>query len=174
MWSTGKRTRIPVGVRARAAALAPAVATLALVATSPMGAELALAGGPSAARTFTGVYGGMTSNGWPVIAEVSRDGRRLRRIVGAIAADCSQGGGYTIPAQWRDLRISRSGAFRASYEDTDVADGVEITLSETLTGKLNRARTRITAVWRAAASYRAPDGTVDVCDSGALRVTLRQ
>jgi hypothetical protein len=160
MWATRKQMRI--------------VATLAVAAASPMGADLALANGSGAAGATAGVYGGMTSDGWPVIAEVARDGRLLKRIVGAIELDCSQSGGYSFPSQWRNLEISRSGAFKASYSDTDVEDGVEITVSDSIAGKINRARTRLTATWRASSTFRYPDGTVDVCESGALRVTVRQ
>jgi hypothetical protein len=142
---------------------------------SPLGAELALANGQSAVQRSPGViYGGLTSNEWPVIFEVTRNGGMLKRVVGAISADCSQGGGFTFPSQWRYLRISKSGAFRDTYDDSYLNEGVEVTVSETFAGKFNRARTRVTATWRAVTTFRLPDGTVDVCDTGSLRVTARQ
>jgi hypothetical protein len=49
-----------------------------------------------------------------------------------------------------------------------------VTVSETFAGKFNRTRTRLTATWRSSTTFRAPDGTVDVCDTGSLRVTARQ
>jgi hypothetical protein len=167
--------RMRMRIRVHAAALVPAIAALAVATVSPMGAEVALASQSSAAARSPGVvYGGMTSNEWPVVAEVTRNGRMLKRVVGAIHADCSQGGSYTFPSQWRSLRISRSGAFKASYHDSYLDDGVEVTLSETFVGRFNRARTQLTARWRASTTFRSPDGTVDVCDSGSLRVTARQ
>jgi hypothetical protein len=175
MWATRKRTRVPLRVRAAAVALAPAVWALGALAMSPVGAELALAGGPTAAQRSAGVmYGGATSNGWPVVIELTRDGRRVKRVLGGMSARCSQGGMYTFPSQWRDLRISRTGAFRAAYQDTDVDEGVEVTYEEAFAGKLNRARTRVTGVWRASTTFRLPDGTVDVCDTGALRFSAQQ
>jgi hypothetical protein len=163
------------GIRAHVAALTPAVAALAVAATSPMGAEVALADGSSAGQRSAGViYGGMTSNGWPVVVEVTRDGRMVKRVVGGMSAKCSQGGMYSFPSQWRYLRISRSGAFKASFNDSWLDEGVEVTAAETFVGKFNRARTRLTATWRASTTFRMPDGTVDVCDTGALRVTARQ
>jgi hypothetical protein len=158
-----------------ATALAPVAWALAAVAISPVGAEVALAGESSAAKRSAGViYGGMTSNGWPVIAEVTRDGRRVKRVVGALTAECSLGGDFTFPSQWRDLRISRSGAIRASYQDTDLDEGVEVTFEETFAAKFNRARTRLTGRWRASTTFRMPDGSVDVCDTGTLRFTAQQ
>jgi hypothetical protein len=174
MRATSKRLRIPLRMRARVIALVPAVWALAAVATSPVGAELALADGPSAARSATVVYGGTTSNGWPVVADVTRDGRMIKRIVGAIPVHCSEGGDFSLPSQWRYLRVSRAGAFKASYENKDVEEGVEMTVSERLAGKLNSARTRISATWSLSMTFKNPDGTVDVCDSGTLKVTLRR
>jgi hypothetical protein len=175
MRETRMRMRIPLRIRARAAALAPAVAALAVAATSPMGAELALADGSSAAQGSAGVvYGGLTSNGWPVVVEVTRNGRLIKRAVGAIRARCSQGGSFTLPSQWRFVRISRNGAFKASYDDSWVDEGTEVTVSESFVGKFNRPRTALTGTWRASTTIRMPDGTVDVCDSGSLRVTARQ
>ena len=175
MRATRVRMRMPLRIRAHVAALVPAIVTLAAVAVSPMGAEVAMADGASAGQRSTGVvYGGLTSNEWPVVVEVTRDGRRIKRVVGGIFAACTQGGYHAFPSQWTDLRISRRGAFKASYYDTDVEEGTETTWSETFVGKFNRARTQLTATWRSSTTFRMPDGTVDVCDTGSLRVTARQ
>ena len=175
MWATRKRVRIPFRIRALATALVPALWALGALAMSPAGAELALADGPTAAKRSAGViYGGMTSNGWPVIVEVTRDGRLVKRVVGGMSARCSLGGTYVFPSQWRNLRISRAGAIAASYRDTDVDEGVEVTYEETFAAKFNRARTRLTGKWRASTTFRMPDGTVDVCDTGSLRFTAQQ
>jgi hypothetical protein len=151
-----------------------AICVLATLAMSPLAAELAYADEASAASRSVVTFGGLTSNGWPVVAQVTSDGRRLKRIVGGIYASCSQGGGFAFPSQWRDLRISRSGAFRASYHDSGVVGGEEVTTSETLVGKLNRARTKLTGTWRASTTFKEPDGTTDVCDSGSLRFSLHR
>jgi hypothetical protein len=168
------RKRLHVPLRVRAAALLPAFWVLAALAMSPVGAEVALADAPSASSSSTVLYGGLTSNGWPVIAEVTSNGRMIKRIVGGIGADCSQGGVLSFPSTWRNVPVSRRGGFKASYEDTGSSDGVEVTMSESLSGKLNRAHTRISATWRSSTTFRNPDGTVDTCDTGALRVTLHR
>jgi hypothetical protein len=160
-------------IRAHTAGLVSVGWAVAIVAMSPAGAELALADGPSAARSKGAVLGGLTSNGWPVVAELTPDGHRFKRIVGAIVADCSQGGRWATPSEWRDLRISRSGAFKTSYRDTDVFDdGTQVTYVESFAGRINRARTRLTARWSSSTTLQYPDGTVDVCDTGVLKLTL--
>jgi hypothetical protein len=147
---------------------------LGAIALSPAGAEIAQADVATAARASTVMYAGTTSTGWPVIAEVTSDRRVVKRVVGAISSDCSQGGSFAVPSQWRSIRVSRAGAFKRSFHDTMTQDGVEVAASETLTGKFNSARTRLSLTWRMSTTFREPDGTVDVCDSGPLRVTLRR
>lgn len=171
MWAS----RMQRWMRVYAVALVPAVWAFGAVAISPLGAEVASAEGPSAANTTTAMYGGMTSNGWPVFAEVRRDGRLIKRIVGTIAAGCTDGGMFFVPSEWRSVPISRARTFRVSYRDSDTLDdGVEVTVSETLSGKINRAHTRISASWHATTTFRSPDGTVNTCDTGTLGIALHR
>jgi len=171
MWAS----RIQKRMRVYAVALVPAVWAFGAVAISPLGAEVASAEGPSAAGSTVAMYGGTTSKGWPVFAQVTSNGRLIKRIVGAITADCTEGGPMVFPSEWRNVPISRARTFRASYEDSDTLDGgVEVTLSETLSGRMNRARTRLSAKWHASMTMRSPDGTVNTCDSGALGVALHR
>ena len=171
MWASRMRRWL----RAYAVALVPAVWALGAVAISPLGAEVASAAGPSAASATTTMYGGTTSNGWPVFAEVRRDGRQIKRIVGTIAADCTDGGMLFVPSEWRSVAISRARTFRVSSRDSDTLDdGIEVTMSETLSGKINRAHTRISARWHATTTFRSPDGTVNTCDTGTLGFALHR
>ena len=172
MFVPREHRRVPVRLRALAAALLPGICMLGAVAMSPLGAEVAYADGASAASRSVVTFGGLTSDGWPVMAQVTSDGRRVKRIVGAIYATCSQGGGFAAPSQWRDLRINRSGVFKASSHDSAVVEGEEVTVSETLVGKVNRARTKLSGTWRASTTFKEPDGTTDSCDSGSLRFSL--
>lgn len=171
MWARRIRKRIGI----YAVALLPAMwGIVGAVAISPMGAEVARAEAPSAASATVTMYGGTTDDGWPVFAQVTRNGRMIKRIVGAIAADCTQGGTLVVPSEWRNVPISRARTFRTAYDDSDTVDGVEVTVSETLSGKLNRAHTRISAKWHATATFRSQDGTVNICDTGTLGVVVHR
>ena len=170
-----RATRRATWILERVAALTPAIVTFAIVSMSPLGAEVALAAGSSASERSVGVvYGGLTSNGWPVTIETTSNGRMIKRVAGAIDAPCSLGGSFTNPSQWRYLRISPTGTFKASYRDDYLDDGYEVEVNETFAAKFNRNRTKITGTWRDVHTFRAPDGTVDVCDSGSLRFTAKQ
>ena len=169
----GRRLRL--WIRAQAAAVAPAIATLVAFTMSPMGADLALADVPAAAQRPAGlVYGGTMSNGWPLVVEVTRNGRMVKGVVGAVSASCDQGGIFSFPSTWRYLRINRHGAFKASYRDNYLDEGTEVTVSETFVGRFNRNRTKVTGQWRDTHTFTAPDGTVEVCDTGSLSFSARQ
>ena len=82
---------------------------------------------------------------------------------------------FFVPSEWRSVPISRAGTFRVSYRDSDTLDdGVGVTVSETLSGKINRAHTRISARWHATTTFRSPDGTVNTCDTGTLGIALHR
>jgi hypothetical protein len=175
MSATRMRLRIPLRIRARAAALVSAMAVVAVVTASSMGTEPAMAKASSAAQRLAGVvYGGRLSNGWPVVVEVTRDGRMIKRAVAGIDADCTDGGRAAFFSGWRNLPISRRGAFKASFHDSSLNGDTEVISSETFTGKFNRARTRLTGTWRSSTTFRHPDGSINVCDTGALSVSARQ
>src|SRR5262245_1600345 len=166
-----RASRIRVRIQCLAAALAPTLAALAVVAMSPMGGAVAEAKAPVSAR---GVFGGTMSNGWPVVIEVSKDGHSIKRAVGAVYADCTNEGIYAYPSLWARVRISRTGAFKGMGADSWNDAGVEAKSAEVIQGKVNRAHTLITGTWRALATFTQPDGTVDTCDTGALKFTARR
>jgi hypothetical protein len=161
--------RLVALVCAAASVLAPAAVALML---SPVGAEVALASAPveaGNARLVGLPFGGLLSNRWPVLFQVSRDGRQIVRAVGAIELRCSQGGSFTEPDRWSNVPLTRRGTFRARYRDTFQDGGDRVEVEDSLRGTVNSARTRITGTWRNRMRVRMADGTADTCDSGRLR-----
>lgn len=155
--------------------IATLVSMIGLIAVSPMGAT-ALATEPQGSASARGVHvlGGLTSQGFPVLVEVSRSGRQVKRIVAGLRMHCGQDGRITEPERWLRLPVSRRGAFRASYRDSFSDQGAQVTVSDSLVGKVNARRTAVSATWRLTMVVREPNGTVDSCDSGNVRVTARR
>jgi hypothetical protein len=161
-------------VYAIAATLTPVAMALML---SPVGAEVALADASAqagAARLAGIPYGGLISNRWPVVFQVSRDGRQLVSVVGAIEMKCSEGGSLIVPDSWNRLPLSRRGGFRGTYRDAFEEGGDRVEISDSIRGRLNRARTRITGKWRSRMTLHQADGSVDTCDSGRLRFSAER
>ena len=153
-----------VGLTADAVAASPAhksVAVTRVEAATP----------PS---TGAGVFGGFTSKGGPVVVEVTGNGKQIKRVVAGIELRCSSGNSFMIADKWTQLPI-RGSHFAASFSDTFVEDGQSYEVSDSIKGKLNRRRTRISGSWRSRLVVRNSAGaTIDTCDSGPLRFTARR
>ena len=129
--------------------------------------------GQSTAKLKTIRLGGLTGNGWPVYIQLAANGRLITTAVGAIDAPCTKGGSATFKDKWRFVPVRR-GTFKVVYRDSYTDAGATIEVDDSFTGRVNRARTAITGTWRNKMVVREPDGSVDTCDSGALRFTARR
>jgi hypothetical protein len=156
-----KRARSGAGL---ALAFAFAVLMVALPVTS---ASAAVFGRP------VDVLGGFTSQGWPVVAEVTTDRKLLEVSATGVHMSCTSGGSFNTEDVWGPLSIGARGAIHGRISVPPQA-GSTVTLtggSNTFTGKLNRARLTLTGVWHLHLNFRTADGQTDQCDSG--RVTFR-
>lgn len=155
------------------------LAVAALASTSIVGSA-ALAQGAVVGT----VFGGVTAQGYPVVVELSKTGRKVVRADIGMDLKCQTPGDITIPDSIEDVRVSSTGRFRAEQPVTripaDPAAGLAFALdvSARLSGRVNKARTRITGTWqRKIVLYDPSDPTgaaiADTCDTGVLRFTLK-
>ncbi len=164
-----------LGVAALAAVSVAAPITAAQGATS------------SRARVAQGVfYGGVIAAGYPVVIQLSATGRKVVRATIGLDLKCTTPGDITLPDTFTNLPVSRrTGKFSFSYgpvtpqEPPDPASGVsKLEISGSITGTVNRARTRIKGTWnQKVVAYSAADPTgatiLDTCDSGVVNYTAR-
>jgi hypothetical protein len=151
---------------AAAAQHSSALVSARLASTQPLG---------YGSQSSSYAFGGLTNHGGPVVLDVTRNGRRIKRADGALDLRCSNGDAFIIVDSWRNIPISRRGSFRVSAQDTDPGpDGTTVDASFSFAGKLNRRRTRLTGTWRAQLVERSPDGSQISCDSGTLRFAARR
>ena len=159
--------------------------TLAILLSVPAGIGLAADAGAATPREASsaakapnigaGVFGGFTSKGGPVVFELARNGKRIKRVVAAIDLKCTPSGdSFTDLDTWTKVPI-RAGRFSGSYSDAAVEAGQIYEWSGSIKGKLNRNRTRISGSWSDRLVIRnAAGATIDTCDSGPLRFTARR
>ena len=143
---------------------------------SPM-AGTALAAEPEASASAGSVLvlGGVTRQHLPVVVELSRNGRQIKRASAAISMDCSAGEDIVISDVWTAVRVSKRGAFRTTYRDTYKADdGTRVQASDSFVGKVNRRRTAIRGRWSLRLVFTKPDGALNSCDSGSVSVSARR
>jgi hypothetical protein len=154
--------------RLRTLAIGPIVL---LVLVSPASPFLATA----SAGTPTGqVLGGSTSQGQPVVFELSRSGREVKRALVAIDLNCTSGGMLSLPDSYLGVKL-RGGRLKSSFTDSFVAEGVEYQRSGSVSGRMNRSHSAILGSWRLSLTIRDPQtGETDSCESGAVSYRARQ
>src|SRR3954452_7038969 len=93
-----------------------------LVMATALVAAAALAP-PALARPAIDVsYGGMTAAKWPVMVQLSRDGRQVAYAVAAWSAQCTDGP-YSDRETFDHIPVSAAGSFSKSYDTGDVQQG---------------------------------------------------
>ena len=114
-------------------------------------------------------YGGKSSAKWPVMVQLSRDGRQVTYAVAAWSADCS-GTPYSNTEEFEQIPVSRSGKFATSYDTGELQNGTATVHAATsIDGKLNKQRTKITGKVRVMLSVKdATEGVDLTCDTGVV------
>lgn len=132
---------------------------------------------PATAHGREAVYGGFTSQGWPVVVEVSPNRRAVDQAAVGGDLKCTGGGYLSELDPYTRIPLGRHGAFRAVFSDYLVrySDGSFDVFSGALIGKANAAHTKMTGTWRMHDEAHDASGAVtDQCDSGLVHWTARR
>jgi hypothetical protein len=157
-------------------AFAVAAISILLVMTGVVTGRADARAHPAAAAAGT-TYGGLTSQGFPVIVDVSRNGRQVVRAVIAIRLSCTSGDTAIIPDRWTKLDVSKTGKFAIAFGPETVrnSDGTTTDFEGKMSGAFNRARTTISGKWQFKGTDHDTSGAVtDTCDSGSVSWKAKQ
>jgi hypothetical protein len=124
------------------------------------------------------VFGGKTSQGWPVVVEVSKDGKKVVSALAAVELTCTSGMSLFNPDGYSTMPLSAKGAFKAAFgpqplgsmppDRTVIGQGAA-------TGARNAAGTKMKGTWTETFTVVDPAGTtVDTCTTGNLTWTAKQ
>lgn len=146
------------------------------------GPVAAVAAAPSAgARTLAAAvgntYGGVTSQGQPVVVDMKPTRRQIVRAVVALELTCTSGTGFVVPDRYTRVPVTRSGKFRVAFGPITQRndDGTTTDVEGRMSGALNRARTSISGSWSLSATEHDTTGAVtDTCSSGSVRWKAKQ
>lgn len=126
---------------------------------------------PAAGR----VLGGFTSQGWPIVVEISKNGKGIPLVGAGLEMRCASGNRYPLEDGWEQLPISTSGKVHAAVTIPPSA-GSSVSLtggSDSLTGRVNRQRSTFSGVWQLHLTFGESSGQSDHCDSGRVTFTTR-
>ena len=105
---------------------------------------------------------------------VARDNRSVRKVLFAYEMKCSDGDKfYDYDLYFDPMRIGADRSFKYSYESgpqpSTAVPGTTYTYTESFSGKLNKARTKIVGTVRSSVAFADPAGKSYTCDTGAIK-----
>lgn len=167
------RSRASDGERTKARIIAAAVAVTLAGGGMAAAATASTSKSPTAAAAATTgtVLGGQTSQGWPIVVEMSKTGGQVVRVSAGLHLTCTAGGVVNLPDGYRKLSVSGTGKFSASFGPTTQRnpDGTTTDFEGSITGKLNKARTKGSGKWQfKGTAHDAAGAVTDTCDSGTV------
>jgi hypothetical protein len=151
----------------------------------------AIAGVPSAATASTHlihppartaaaaglVYGGQTSQGWPVVIQLSKNRRQVALASAGLHLTCTDDLFGRLTDRYARLPVNRRRKFGASFGPTHVRqdDGTVSDFTGSISGAFNRARSKVSGRWRLQVTdHDTSGGETRTCDSGNVRWSARQ
>ncbi len=164
---TSKRALASVGVAAGIALAVP----LAAPASTHNGTAVAAKAVPGV------VLGGTNSQGWPVVLEVSKNGRRVVKAISGLRLNCTSGSFASLFDRYGQLTIKKNRKFAFAFDPTTERndDGTTTEFVGSISGTFNKARTKASGRWQLKATERDAAGTVtDTCDSGSVSWSVKQ
>ena len=121
-------------------------------------------------------YGGVTSQGWPVVVQLNKSQSRVVRTVIGLRLGCTSGGFANMGDGFVNLPVAGR-KFRASFGPITQRydDGTTYDVEGSVSGALNKARSKVSGTWRLKVTDHDSAGAVtDTCDSGIVRWTAKQ
>ena len=142
-------------------------------------AAVVLAVVPLAAIAAAGgtVFGGTTSQGLPVVIEMSKNGRTVTKVTVAIRLTCTSGGIVTLPDGYQKMKVKKNRKFGAAFGPSTQRndDGTTTDYEGSISGGFNKARSSASGTWSLKwTDHDAAGAVTDTCDSGSVSFKAKQ
>lgn len=159
------RLSLAVGHRRLTAAVCAAAGAALML--SPIAATAASAVGT--------VFGGATTQQFPVVIETNKSGQKVVHAMIAIRLTCTSGAIATVPDHYGSLPV-KHGKFTRSFGPDTIRndDGTTTDFEGAISGTFNKARTKASGKWSLKATDHDSAGAItDTCDSGSVSWTAK-
>jgi hypothetical protein len=117
------------------------------------------------------IWGGLTSQGWPVVVEIPKSEKRVRLGLVALRMSCTSGAVFAQMAGVGNLAIGAAGNVgRTRSISAQPGSGASLTGgSVSFAARLNRQGLTMSGTWHLHLDYLLSSGQTDHCDSGTVR-----
>jgi hypothetical protein len=118
------------------------------------------------------MLGGFTKRGWPVLVQLSPNGKKLANVGTGFDMTCAPSGNtFSTSDGWSGLKIGPHGAVRVSFTYTPNQSLLGGT--DTLTGHYDSKHQTFTGTWELHLNYNL-NGALDQCDSDPVTFKVVQ
>jgi hypothetical protein len=131
----------------------------------------------AAAAAAGAVYGGLTTQRFPVVIELNKSRRQVVLAAAAVLMPCTAGGSFVQPDRYQKVPISKQGKFSVKFGPVTQRndDGTTSDFEGSLSGALNAPRTKLSGKWQLKQTEHDASGAVtDTCDSGSVSWKAKQ
>jgi hypothetical protein len=122
-------------------------------------------------------FGGITLQGWPVVATLNKARNRVDRVVIGLDMACASGDSFGTSDGFKALKLSSKGRFSTTVGPQRIdAGGVPADVESKVIGRLAANRASMRGVWSLKITLYDPTGAtvLDTCESGLVRWTAVQ
>ena len=132
--------------------------------------------GPSGRSTAAETYGGRTSQGFPVVIELSKNQRRVVQAHAALSLPCTSGEFAFNGDRWINVPVNRKRRFRTGFGRNTQRndDGTTTEFESRMSGALNRARSKVSGRWQLKVTFFDNAGAVTDTCSVSVSWTAKQ
>lgn len=151
--------------------VAAAVMAAGASADTMSGAAVPRAGTANISSSGAGtILGGFTSQGWTVVVDFGKNGKRIRLIAIGLDMKCTSGDQFSTEDGFANVAIAPSGRVHATSKIPSSPGPTESLTggSDSLTGRFNRKRSAFQGTWELHLSFQSSTGQTDECDSGRV------
>jgi hypothetical protein len=122
------------------------------------------------------VFGGLTSQGWPVVIELNKTGTQVVHATIGLRLTCTSGAIASLHDDYGKVALKHgrfSGSFGPVTERNQ--DGTTTDFEGSLSGTLNKAHTKMSGKWQYKGTDHDNSGAVtDTCNSGSISWSAKQ
>lgn len=123
------------------------------------------------------VYGGITPQNWPIVVELDKNRKTVKRIVIGLDMTCTSNENFGTTDGFTDIKINSKSRFKARFGPQRIdAAGAPADIEGAITGRRSRDRASVKGTWTYKITFYDAGGAnvLDTCESGLVSWRARQ
>jgi hypothetical protein len=123
------------------------------------------------------VYGGVTPQNWPIVVELDKAAKKVKRIVTGLDMTCTSKENFGTTDGFTDVKLNSKNRFKATYGPQRIdAAGTPADIEGAITGRLTKDHSAMKGTWTYKVTFfdAAGSNVTDTCESGLVSWKAKQ